>query len=63
VYAKAVTSLIANCPSSTLLTNTGARPGATMLTLEVGFLPIKTNEMQNDFLQQFQVKVGYALLG
>lgn len=62
VYCKAVQSMIVNCPSSTLVANTGATAGSGKVqSLEVGFLPIKTNEMQNDFLQQFQVRAGITL--
>jgi hypothetical protein len=60
VYARAFMSLFANCPDATLLANTGARSVA-LHTMETSFDPIKTNEQQNDFLQQFQVRVTYAL--
>ena len=60
VYSKAIKSMIANCPVSTLTSGTGAT-NAQVLSLETGFLPIKTNEKQNDFLQQFQVKAGISI--
>lgn len=56
IYEKAIASMIVNCPFSTLAANTGA-VNALVEGIEVGFLPIKTNEQQNDFLQQFQVRV------
>lgn len=61
VYDKALRSMILNCPDATLISGTGAINGASLLTMETGFEPIKTNEKQNDFLQQFQIRVTYAL--
>ena len=62
VYDKALRSMIVNCPSSTLGTNTGAvSDTATVQTIETGFEPIKTNEKQNDFLQQFQIRVTVTM--
>lgn len=60
IYQKAICSMIANCPTSTLITNTGAIH-AVLLGLECGFEPIKTNDMQNDFLQVFQIRASYSL--
>lgn len=60
IYQKAICSMIANCPTSTLITNTGAT-NAVLLGLECGFEPIKTNDMQNDFLQVFQIRASYSL--
>lgn len=60
VYAKAISSMIVNCPTATLITNTGAVFGV-IEAIEVGFLPIKTNEKQNDFLQQFQIRATFSL--
>jgi hypothetical protein len=60
VYHKAFCSMFANCPTATLLAGTGAT-SATLQTIETSFDVIKTNEQQNDFLQQFQVRLTYAL--
>lgn len=60
IYAKAVSSMIVNCPTATLITNTGAVFGL-VEAIEVGFMPIKTNEKQNDFLQQFQIRTTISL--
>lgn len=61
-YAKAIVSMIRNCPPASLLPNTGLSV-ATLQTIETGFDPIKTNEMQNDFLQMFQIRAVYNLQG
>lgn len=61
VYDKALRSMIRNCPDATIISGTGALPGASLITIETGFEPIKTNEKQNDFLQQFQIRVTYVL--
>ena len=56
-YAAAIVSMIRNCPLTTFADSTGADTAATIIEgIEVGFEPIKTNEQQNDFLQQFQVR-------
>lgn len=61
-YAKAIVSMIRNCPLATFAASTGADTAATVIdTIEVGFEQIKTNEMQNDFLQQFQVRTTCRL--
>lgn len=60
IYQDAICSMIANCPTSTLITNTNA-VHATLQGLECGFEPIKTNDMQNDFLQVFQIRAVYLL--
>lgn len=63
VYDKALRSMIVNCPSATLGTNTGCVSGtAAVQTIETGFEPIKTNEKQNDFLQQFQIRVTVTMV-
>lgn len=59
-YAAAIASMIVNCPKATLTANTGA-VDASLNTIETGFEPIKTNEMQNDFLQVFQIRVTFTL--
>lgn len=61
VYDKALRSMIVNCPDATIISGTGALPEASLITIETGFEPIKTNEKQNDFLQQFQIRVTYVL--
>jgi hypothetical protein len=57
VYSKAISSLMLNCPIATLISGTGATFGQVPHPPMTGFLPIKTNEKQNDFLQQFQIRV------
>jgi hypothetical protein len=59
-YARAISSMIRNCPASTLMANTDA-DAVVIDTLEVGFDPIKTNATQNDFMQTFQVRATYLL--
>ncbi len=61
VYRDAIVSMIVNVPPATLITNTGALTGAVLDSIETGFDPIKTNDAQNDFLQQFQIRVTYTL--
>lgn len=64
VYDKALRSMIVNCPAATMAASTGGTvAAATILTIETGFEPIKTNEKQNDFLQQFQIRVTVLLSG
>lgn len=61
-YAKALESLIVNCPLATALNGTGAIDGI-LNTVEIGFEPIKAHEeRKNDFLQQFQIRVTYSLV-
>lgn len=60
-YAKAVASMILNCPNSTLLTNTGAVTGV-VSELADNFQEIKANDMQNDFFQEIEIGVTYSLV-
>ena len=61
IYDKAFKSMIRNCPSDILLTNTGAMD-AILNTLESGFERIKGHtKRKNDFLQQFQIRFTYTL--
>ena len=61
VYAAAIESMLNNQPNSSRITNTGALIAQLQL-VEIGFLEIKANETQNDFLQTFQVRATYSLL-
>lgn len=62
IYRKAFCSMIANCPDSTLIANTGALSGAVLNTMETGFDPIWGHKKRkNDFLQRFQIRVTYVL--
>ena len=62
IYLAAFVSMIVNCPRDSLELNTGAVSGSAVLqTIETGFDPIQTNEMQNDFMQQFQIRAIYTL--
>ena len=64
VYQKAFASMMLNCPAATIGENTGGTVGATTVQLiEIGFDQIKTNEKQNDFLQQFQIRLTISLTG
>lgn len=58
-YTKAICSMIANC---TLTTSTGATV-ATVQTIEVGFLDVKTNKAENEFYQEVQIKITCTLEG
>lgn len=62
-YAKAIISMIRNCPKQTLAADSGAHAnGAAIETIECGFDPIRTNtEIQNDFLQVFQIRTVFIL--
>lgn len=61
-YAKAIKSMIRNCPNSTLTANTGANANSAVLeSIETEFAEIKTNEMQNDFMQSFQLRAIFTL--
>jgi hypothetical protein len=62
VYDKAIKSMIRECPDATLLSNSGA-VAINLQTIEGGFDPIKTNDLQNDFLQVFQVRAVFLLAG
>lgn len=59
-YAVALKSIIRNIPDATLTASTGVTV-AVLEQLETGFEEIKTNEMQNDFLQVFQIRPSYTL--
>ncbi len=62
IYAKAFVSMIVNCPATSLEVNTGATPRSVVLqSVDTGFDPIKTNDNQTDFMQQFQVRATYTL--
>jgi hypothetical protein len=60
VYWFAICSLIANIPQADLIDNTGAASGE-VVGLETGFLELEANEMQNDFLQRFQIRAVFEL--
>lgn len=61
-YAKAVVSMILNCPLSTLAASTGANVNATSQEgFETAFEEIKTNDIQNDFLQTVKIKAAFVL--
>ncbi len=62
-YAAAIISMIRNCPPATLAANAGVKLEATYIdTIVCGFDPIKTNDMQNDFLQVFQIATVFNLM-
>lgn len=61
VYAAAIESMILNQPNSSRVNNTGAISAQVQL-VEIGFLEIRANETQNDFLQTFQIRATYSLL-
>jgi hypothetical protein len=61
-YDKAIKSMIRECPNATLVANSGANV-ATLQTIEAGFDPMKTNDLQNDFLQVFQVRATFLIFG
>jgi hypothetical protein len=60
-YAKAIASMMVNCPDSTLLANTGAVKGV-ITELADNFSEVKTNDMQNDFFQEFEVGATFSLV-
>ena len=61
-YAKAIVSMIRNCPQSTYTANSGAQANSAVLeSIEMGFDPIKSNDAHNDFLQEFQIRATYQL--
>lgn len=60
IYWVAIASMMVNMPMSSKTANTGAKD-ADLLGLETGFLQIKSNEAQNDFLQTFQIRASYQL--
>lgn len=59
-YAAAVISMIRNCPTATLLADTGATTEI-LESIECGFDPIQTNDAQNDFMQQIEIRATYRL--
>ncbi len=62
-YAKAFMSMLANCPISTLIANTGANSAA-MRTMETKFEPIKAHtERKNDFRQDVTIRSTFELHG
>jgi hypothetical protein len=61
-YEAAIKSMIRNCPPATVAANSGADVNATVLeSIETQFDEIKSNKMQNDFLQSFQIRAIYRL--
>lgn len=63
-YAVAIASMIRNCPPSTYAAGTGANANSsTIQSMEIGFDDIKANDEQNDFLQQFEIRITYQLHG
>lgn len=64
IYAKAVVSMILNCPDAIAAANTGGNVNTlTIHNIESGFDPMKTNKQQNDFLQVFQIRTQYTISG
>lgn len=60
-YRDALVSMIANCPTATVVSGTNATD-AHIATLETGFEPIKAHtKRQNDFLQVFQIRAAFVL--
>jgi hypothetical protein len=55
IYAKAFTSMILNCPKTTLLASTGATVSI-LEDMTVAFDPIRADEEQVDFMQLFQIR-------
>jgi hypothetical protein len=63
-YAKAIASMIRNCPVATVSANAGVTANLTVLErIEIGFDQIKTNDAGTDFMQQFDIRVVYQLEG
>ena len=58
-YKHALESLLRNIPSGTLLTGTSTVLDSRVSSIETQFDELKTNDMQNSFLQMFQTKVVY----
>jgi hypothetical protein len=61
-YRLAVASMLRNIPDASLIANTGATQ-VILQSIETGYDPIKTNDTQNDFLQVFQVRATYLVVG
>lgn len=59
-YAKAIASMMVNCPDATLLANTGAVAGV-LTELADNFEEMQANEIQNDFFQEFEVGATFSL--
>jgi hypothetical protein len=66
VYDKAFTSMMVNCPASTLGANTGAASTAKIQGKVSGFLVVKAGnegKATNDFLQEFQIRLTISMFG
>lgn len=62
VYATALSSLLANMDNNDLTSGmTGIT--AVLQTIETGFEEIKANDMQNSFLQVFQIRPTFSVVG
>lgn len=60
-YAKAIASMMVNCPDATLYANTEASTGV-ITELADNFDEVKANETQNDFFQEFEVGATFSLV-
>lgn len=60
-YAKAIASMMVNCPDSTLYANTGAVKGV-ITELADNFDEVKANDTQNDFFQEFEIGATFSLV-
>lgn len=62
IYAKAICSMILNCPPATLGANTGA-DGHDIRCREIitGFEPIGTNDAEDDFFQEVKIRAEFTL--
>lgn len=59
-YTAAILSMIRNCPPATAAANTYTDAAVTVLeSLETEFAEIRTNDLQNDFLQAVQIRAIY----
>lgn len=61
-YAKMLLSIFRNCPVATWIADSGADQGY-IDSAEVGFAEIKTNDAQNEFMQEFQIRLTFQLTG
>jgi len=62
IYAKALVSMIINCPAADLATGTGATQGSiTCQEIETGFDEIKHID-KKDFFQVFQIRAAFTLM-
>lgn len=62
IYAKAICSMILNCPADTLATDTGAVEGSIVCQqIETSFEPVGTNDAQNDFFQEVKIRAAFTL--